>query len=285
MKETKKSEFVLQLAAKYPFGVAMTGTLLLLLSFPPIDWWPLAWVALIPWLSLISVKKFEAPKPFRSIWFAGLIYWALQAYYISIPHPALWIAWTMLFSYLSVYPILFVWICRKMVHGQCVSLMFAAPVVFTAMEWVRAHMLTGFGFCMLANSQYRVPLSLQFCDIAGAYGLTLMMVIFTSALFLAVISQTGKWKYVLNALVSLGIVLGYGQFRLSTIPTNGDSLDIAVMQGSIDTRFPSTRAEQEADDKQRFTEYQLLQKDWLRDNDWPVPDLSLIHISEPTRPY
>ena len=40
-------------------------------------------------------------------------------------------AWFMLFSYLSLYPLMFIWISRKMVHGHGVPLLIATPVVFT----------------------------------------------------------------------------------------------------------------------------------------------------------
>jgi apolipoprotein N-acyltransferase len=263
---------LLRAASRNPFLTSLAGSVLLWLCFPPVAWWPLAWIATIPFVALIAVPEFQAARPLRSIWFSGWLYWAAASYYITIPHPALWIAWILLFSYLSVYPLLFVWIARKLVHGLGVSVLLAAPLVFTALEWVRAHALSGFGFSMLANSQYLRPGILQICDVGGGYGLSFLMVAFAAAIFLFL--AHGR-RLALGVSVAIVLVIaGYGWVRLDQfVATAGETLDVAIVQGNIDTRFPRSAEEMRTYQQQRFTEYLHLQQTWQRDNDWPVPDL------------
>ncbi len=249
-------------AGKRPLTTALAGAVLLLLSFPPVGWWPLAWVATIPWIALVATPDFEASHPWKKIWLASVVYWAAATYYVSIPHPLLWFGWVALFLFLSIYPLLFVWIGRKLVHGHRVPMLIAAPLVFTALEWVRAHALSGFGLTMLANSQYRVPLILQVSDIAGGYGLTFLMVLFAAGCFL-LISRQRQIAGVVTCLVTLGIVVGYGMVQLQHFATaSGEPIDMAVIQGNIDTRFPDTEQELAEYRRQRMEDYLRIHQEW-----------------------
>ena len=252
--------------------MSMAATILLLLAFPPLGWWPLAWVALVPLVAVIKTPRFETAHPWRSIWFSGWVFWGLQVYYVPMPHPALWVAWLLLFSYLSIYPLLFVWISRKMVHGLGCPALLAAPIVMTAMEWVRAHALSGFGFVMLSNSQYEVPLLLQVCDLFGAYGLTFLMTLFAAGVCVALCGQR-LGGLAVSGLV-LAFVLGYGFFKLDSIEqSNGSEMHVAIVQGNIDTRFPATEAEMREYGQQLFREYLNLQKEWMQEQAGPAPEL------------
>ena len=272
MNDKPRQHPLIRLASQYPFATSMCGAILFLLCFPPVGWWPLAWIAPVPFVALIATPGFQAKRPMRSIWFSGMLYWAAEVYYVTIPHPALWIAWILLFAYLSIYPVLFVWIGRKFVQDQRISILLAAPIAFTALEWVRAHMLSGFGFAMLANSQFRIPVILQTCDIAGAYGLTFIIVLFATGLFVFITNQ--RFANISVCLLVVAWVLGYGTIQLRRIDDmTGESINIVVVQGNIDTRFPKPESEKREYQRQLLMDYLQLLTDWQKANDWPVPDL------------
>ena len=255
-----------------PFLAAALAGLLLFLSFPPVGWWFTGWIAVVPYLFLIAIPEFDTRRPWLQIWLAGCLFWAAETYYVVIPHPALWIGWILLFTYLSVYPLLFVWISRKCVHGHRLPLWLAAPIVFTALEWVRAHALSGFGFGMLSNSQYQVPWALQVCDLAGGYGLTFLMVGFAVGLFQFLVTR--HWRGLTWCLLILAGTAGYGYWKLSsTANAPGMPLNAVVVQGNIDTRFPETEQELAAYREQLFNEYMLLQTSWQREHPGPIPQL------------
>ena len=121
------SRSILTFPAERPFVTALLGSVLLWVSFAPVACWPLAWVATIPWISLVAVEHVTAKRFWSKLWLAGLIYWLATLYFVPLPHPALWLGWMVLASVLSIYPLLFVWISRQMVHDHRVPLVFATP--------------------------------------------------------------------------------------------------------------------------------------------------------------
>ena len=274
---------VLRLAAKRPFGVAMGTTLMLLLAYPPLGWWGFAWLALVPTFALVAVPQFETKHPYRSIWFSGWIFWGLQVYYVPMPHPALWFAWLLLFTYLSIYPLLLVWVSRKMVHRHGLPMVLAIPITLTALEWIRAHALSGFGFVMLSNSQYEVPIVLQVCDLCGAYGLSFLIALFSGGCYGFISGQRIKGAMICSAVAIF--VLTYGATRIAIEPEDSQPLKVAVIQGNIDTRFPDTEEELAEYQRQRFEDYMKLQNEWQRglkdeevdvvvwpEGKYPIPD-------------
>ncbi len=243
----------------------MFGSILLWLSFPPVGYWPLAWLALLPWMLLVSARQVGGRRPWLKIWLAGWGYWAATLYFIPIPHWALWFGWIALSLYLSVYPVAFIWLSRVMVHEHRVPLVLAAPIVFTAMEWLRAHLLGGFGLLMLANSQYQSPLILQICGIFGGYGLTFLMVMVTATVCEAGF-RTGLARLLWIPVTGLVLVacLVYGSLQLKTADngpdTNGQGWRFTIVQGSVDTRFPATEQEQRQYEQDQFDHYAELQR-------------------------
>lgn len=276
--------------------LAVAGALLQWCSFDPVGWYPLAWVALLPWLLLIRKDSLAGRKAWLQVWAGGAIFWAAATYYIAIPLLMTAIAWVALFAYLSIYPVLFVFFARILVHDHRVPMIVAAPVVFTALEWVRARGLTGFGFSMLSNSQYRYPVVLQVCDIAGAYGLTFLMVMACAAAVSALTSATvrGRAGSSLAGIIAVLFVFGYGNWslgqydqRIEDARQSGRVVPLVVMQGNIDTRFPASEMEQREYLDQQFAEYFELQTNWYKqkgnsspprliiwpEGKYPVPDL------------
>lgn len=276
--------------------LSFVGAALLWCSFDPVGWYPLAWIALFPWLLLIQKNSLVGRKAWLQVWAGGALFWAAATYYIAIPLLMTAIAWVALFAYLSIYPLLFVFFSRILVHDHRVPLAIAAPIAFTALEWVRARGLSGFGFSMLSNSQYRYPVVLQVCDMAGAYGLTFLMVMAGAGGVAAMTSATvrGKAFSAIAGLLAVLAVFGYGSWSLKRYDrwiedslSRGRSIPVIVMQGNIDTRFPENEAEQQRYVDQQFSEYLELQANWYRERGdraapnlviwpegkYPVPDL------------
>ena len=69
--------------------------------------------------------------------------------------PSSVVAWLALTTYLAFYILFFVGLSRVAVHQLRIPLMLAAPIVWTGLELVRAHFVTGFLMAALAHTQYR----------------------------------------------------------------------------------------------------------------------------------
>jgi apolipoprotein N-acyltransferase len=201
------------------FFVALSSLTMLWLSFPPVGWWWLAWLAPVPLIWLIlspepakAVSRHSAPSEKASagkytsiqdspVWIpsllgkrkgfypmlyaAGLAYWLATFYFIPFPHPALWFGWLAISAYMAIYTPLVVGCSRILVHRYRIPAVIAVPVVWTGFEWFRSNFATGMALVSLSHSQFRQTYLIQVADFSGAYTLTFAMIGFATALAIA----------------------------------------------------------------------------------------------------
>ncbi|MDG1991461.1 MAG: apolipoprotein N-acyltransferase [Pirellulales bacterium] len=219
------------------FGGA--GTMFLIQ--PPCDLWFLAWLAPLPWLWLIMRKTSHLPKRFwQMIWCAGFFHWLATIHWLRLPHPATSLGWVCLSAYLAIYLPVFVWSARLLMRRWGWPLLAAAPISWVACEQLRGALFGGFTFAMLGHSQWRWTTLLQIADIAGAIGLSGIVMLVAAALFQLIRSWRAKEtvREVLLTTSILGACIFYGYWRLTTTPKPRVApLKALLVQGSIDTEL------------------------------------------------
>jgi apolipoprotein N-acyltransferase len=217
---------------------AFAGSLVLFAAFPPIDCWPLAWLAPVFWLVIVRRRELAGRHPYLTLWAAGFTYWFLVLHWLRLPHPTTAIGWVALSLYLAVYLPAFVAISRVAVHRLRVPLIVAAPVIWAGLELAQAHLLTGFNMAALGHSQWRWMPLIQVADLAGSYAVS-ALVILVAACFTSCLPTNGsrwrRWPLLLAALAVIG-TLAYGYWRLDHAPGRPGPT-IALIQGSIDTEL------------------------------------------------
>ena len=162
------------------FGGA--GTMFLIQ--PPCDVWFFAWLAPLPWLWLIMKKTRHVPPKFwQMIWCAGFIHWLATIHWLRLPHPATSLGWVCLSAYLACYVPVFIWSARLLMRRWGWPLVAAAPIAWVACEQLRGVLFGGFTFAMLGHSQWRWTTLLQSADIAGAIGVSGIVMLVAAALF------------------------------------------------------------------------------------------------------
>ena len=89
---------------------------------------------------------------------------------------------------------------------------------WVALEYLRAHLLTGFGWVMLGHAQYKNLLFIQIADMTGVYGVS-FLVILVNLLFFetwrAMVKKDDHARHALlkaqiSVIVILSVVLIYG---------------------------------------------------------------------------
>ncbi len=219
------------------FGGA--GTMFLIQ--PPCDVWFFAWLAPLPWLWLITRKTTHLPPRFwQMLWCAGFLHWLATIHWLRLPHPATSLGWVCLSAYLAVYLPVFVWSARLLMRRWGWPLLAAAPISWVACEQLRGSLFGGFTFAMLGHSQWRWTALLQIADIAGAIGLSGIVMLVAAALFQLIrtwwTKETGR-EVVLTTSI-LGACIFYGHWRLATTPDPLVApLKALLVQGSIDTEL------------------------------------------------
>ena len=221
-------------------------------ALPPCSLAPLAWFAPVGWLVLIRHRKLVGKRPYRTIWFTGLVFWVILLYGITMAHPANYLGLLVLGAYLACYFPLFVGLTRVAYWRFGVPLWLAAPAVWTGLELARGHVATGFSVALLAHTQVTWTALLQISDLCGAYGVSFLIVLTAAGIAtvlpqesdettdVARVTTRGRYLPLGGALSLLLMTLVYGHWRLGqqASPNAMDQpLRVGLVQGSVDTRF------------------------------------------------
>jgi len=260
---TKNKEVADQAVDVRPFPVfflALATFVLLWLAYPPFEFAPLAWLALVPLMLVVFPKSLPARlKVLRKTYFAAVLFWLATFYFLPYPHPVLFIGWFALSAYLALYTPLFVACARTMTHRMGVSPLISIPLAWTGLEWIRVNFLTGFGMVCLSHSQYAHPVLIQISDLFGAYAVTFAMTAFAAGVAQACFAWRATESRsesdeavklparvlpsVLWSIVAVGATVGYGvmAFNSGVARDHADgaveqpSTRIALIQSSLDT--------------------------------------------------
>lgn len=145
--------------------------------------------------------------------------------------------------YLAIYFGLFGLVCsyyiRSTLHAlrstKTYSLLVVIPAAWVALELIRSHFITGFGWNLLGYSQsFTLPV-IQIADITGVYGVSFLIVLVNIAIFLTVKEIRNKDYYLKPLMIAIFVVfvvLYYGIFRIKNVFA-GDTVKVAVVQGNI----------------------------------------------------
>jgi apolipoprotein N-acyltransferase len=236
----------------------MFGGLALWASFPPLAWWPLAWVAPVPWLLLIRWRRLPGRRPYMVVGLACFLHWLVLLQGIRLAHPALYLGWFALSAYLTVYPMLFIALSRVAVHRLRVSVVLAAPLVWTGLEFARGYLVTGFSMALLGHTQVTWTTVIQIADAFGAYGVSFVVICVAAGvarmlpLWQPGSSEDRQGWTLWPALFSISIgaaTLLYGFYRQTeldrTEPSN-ERLRLALVQASFDTIFEADPKREDA---------------------------------------
>ncbi|MEO2047413.1 MAG: apolipoprotein N-acyltransferase [Pirellulales bacterium] len=221
----------------------MLGSGLMWLPQPPLSWWPLAWLAPIPWLLLVQNRKLTGQWPYGRIGLAGWLFWMLAIHWIRLPHPMNYLAWPVLAAVMGAYLPLFVALARVGVHQLGWPLWLIAPITWTGVEWLRAHLLSGFYMGSLAHTQIVWLPIIQVADLLGEYGVTFLIVLVAACLTQACPAwgrsneppaARQRLLVLLPAGIAASLALVYGHLRLDQLSqtTVSAKTHVALIQGN-----------------------------------------------------
>lgn len=186
---------------------------------------PLVWICLVPMALLIRLEG-RRLWTYLGAWLGGLALFLPGTYWISYCAEWVWIGWLLLSAYLALYFPAFVLLARICNRRWGVPNLFAIPLVWIGLEYVRMHLLSGFGWLMLAHSVYRHESTIQIADVAGVYGVSFVIATFNAILVelltLPIVARENgvprfnpalQWRLAVAALI-VCLNVGYGQFRV-----------------------------------------------------------------------
>ena len=218
-------------AIKLRHLLVVSSAAMLILSFPNFNLSILAWVAFVPFFFALDGRNrresFQLSYLLGVIFFLGTIYWLIHVTLPGMIAVALFLA-----LYFGIFGLALYLAPRTTGY----RLLLFIPAVWVAIEWLRVHLLGGFGWALLAHSQSAVLPVIQVSDITGAYGASFLVMLVNSAIFITVKDirekRTRAIPCLAVAVLILYISVAYGTLRLKNIFT-GEDLKVSVIQGNI----------------------------------------------------
>lgn len=221
---------------------------LLWLSFTPMEFSFAAWVALIPLSQLVRLPSLPAHCG-KMLAAAGFVWALITLQWMRLGHWTMYGALAALSVYIGLYFPVFIAVARRAVAAG-LPLWLAVPMIWTALEFVRAHLMTGFAWYFLGHSQYRWLSLIQISDLVGAYGVS-----FVVAMVSGVLAELVPLRWIARlgldtgditplttnagarlrpAVVSTLVVTAccvYGQWRIQQVSAVSDGPTFALIQG------------------------------------------------------
>lgn len=231
------------------FPAAVSG-ILLIFCFPAFDIYPLAWIALTPFLvSLWDKKPKEAVLSgiiMGALYFFGNIYWIYYSinHYGNVPLiPSLALVF-ILSIYLGLYTGLFALFFSLKIRATKLPAMFLAPIFWVSLEFIRSYALTGFPWASIGYSQYKFLYGIQYADITGIYGVSFLVVAVNGAVADVLISRKRhsvmplfpirQLLFCYSAVLFLLLfAFSYAYLRLHE-QRPGSPMRVSVIQGNIE---------------------------------------------------
>lgn len=222
-------------------GLSAISGLLLTAGFPKLELFFLSWVALIPLLAALRGRSWK--EALLLGYLCGLVHYATTLYWIKyvvdryggLPLPVALGVLLLLCAYLAVYPACFAIIAHKWESYPRLWIL-GLPSVWVALEWARAHALTGFPWANLGYTQTPLPALIQVADLAGVYGVSWLVVLGNTAI-MACLNRVRVGLSLGVLAVCMVSAASYGAWRLDSIREIQGSVrpwTVGVVQGNID---------------------------------------------------
>jgi apolipoprotein N-acyltransferase len=219
---------------------------LLWMSFPPVEWNWLAWVALAPlfWLATLRHARLKA---YVAAWAGGLVFWLLAVEWLRMLDANAWLAWFVMGFVFSLWWLVFLALARWALFRLQIPLMLAAPIIWVGLEYARAYFLTGFPWYYLAHSQFRQLYLIQIADFTSSLGVSSLIAIFNAMLvdlLTLPLFRSSTLRRRLTArqnmriclvTILLGTTLCYGALRVSNAQFR-DGPKLALLQSNIEQK-------------------------------------------------
>jgi apolipoprotein N-acyltransferase len=229
---------VTRLQGKRALGAGLVAGALSALAMPPLFWLPLAVLGLVAFVWLWDGAPTARVAALRAwVWGIGHFtvgsYWMVEAFFVP---PADFVALAFpavigLACVLGIFPAIAAWATKMFalrwphLGGRYRRLVLLA-VAWTATEWLRGHLFTGYPWNPLGHVwAFAAPL-LQSASLVGVYGLGTLT-------FMVLAAPAAGWRASLAALLAVGVAGGAGRAVMGPVEPDTTGPIIRIVQPNI----------------------------------------------------
>lgn len=218
-------------------SLLLLSAILLVLSQPPVSFFPLAYVALVPLLFSVEPRahgrNFLTGFAFGIMAYTGLVYWVIVAMntYGGIAVPLAILILALLVLYMALYAGLAVWLASMLDTSLRIPLYLGLPLLWVLCEYCRGFLLSGFPWSYLAHSQSSFLPVLQVVSVTGAYFLSFLIVSVNALIGHVLRYRRVPLIFFAVTCLLLGLSLVHGYLRLQD--KDHGTLKATIVQGNI----------------------------------------------------
>ena len=229
------------------FTMAALSGFILFLCIPTIDWWILAWIALVPVLLVVydaPERMIAAGITFGFVAGIGKVYWITETVvtYGGLNLLLGLLSMSIVAMLVGVYSLVF---CIYVARTQWKRALFPllAASMWTALELLQSYLFTGFPWELLGYSQYKALPMIQIANFAGVYGVSFVVVLVNATIAQVTIAVRDgmAWRPVVySMMLTCALFLGtaaYGFVTMAQIRSAERQiapLKVAIVQGSVE---------------------------------------------------
>ena len=202
-------------------------------AFPKIDFSWCAWFALVP--LLVAIRDATPKQGFilamtaSMVHYIGLLYWLVHTMhtygYLPIYQSVAFLI--IMATFLSIFWGCFGWFATIKIDTP--NQLWLLPMIWTALEYIRTYLFTGFPWGFFGHSQYKQIWIIQIADLIGVYGISFLLVSINISIFICFASffkYRWKGKYIKFRTVGISILVSglmltatfyYGQYRINMV--------------------------------------------------------------------
>ncbi len=215
--------------------LCVLSAILIILSFPKMSFWFLAWISLVPLFLAIQNEK-----PLRSFLYGiftglmtylGILYWLIPTFSAAGEPKIIGILVLLFLSfYLALYYGLFCLFYSLLPTPY--SLLPAFLWVF--LEFIRTHLFTGFPWALLGYSQWNNLPIIQISEFTGIYGVSFLIVLVNLTIVKIIKERTLKGATTNFLLVLICLVFGFYKLKNIRTSEHQNIRTVSILQGNID---------------------------------------------------
>ncbi len=173
-----------------------------------------------------------------AVHYFGLLYWIVYATvkYGGLSYISGIFLLVLLVMYLSLYFALFSSLIQRL-NKESWLFPIIASTIWVGLEYIKGHLLTGFPWELLGDSQYRWLTFIQIADIGGIYLLSFLVMLGNAVLFQLICFPKKGLLGAVSLLIIMSGVFYYGERQLknwAALMASLPKINLAVIQGNID---------------------------------------------------
>ena len=138
--------------------------------------------------------------------------------------------------YLAAWPAAAGWLAARLAPPGSLARLLSAAAAFTAAEWVRSYLFTGFPWLALGYSQVPAGLASGYAPLGGVYLVTLVIALVAAcvACFIEALVHHERWTAVAATIGASALVAGaVASSRVEWTRASGAPLPVSLVQGNI----------------------------------------------------